>query len=271
LIRDITLGQYVITKSPMHRLDPRIKLVSLVFCIVFLFLASNFISLAVITALVALVMALSGVGVGQYFRSLRAIIVLVAFTSLFNVFYGSGEVLVHWGPMQITVGGIRTAILVVVRIVVMIFASAVLTFTTTPNQLTDGLERLLSPLSKIRVPVHEIAMMMTIAIRFIPTLLEETNKIMSAQKSRGADLESGNLLQRAKALVPILIPLFVSSFRRAFDLAQAMEARCYNGGSGRTKMRVLRLNLFDWTAMAVVVLFCAATLFLALFVTNPYW
>lgn len=271
MVRDITLGQYVIAKSPLHRLDPRIKLVSLVFVIAFIFVAGNFLGLAAMTALVVLGMCCSGVRISQYLRSLKAVIILVLFTSIFNLFYGSGDVLVQWGPMQITVGGIRTAIFVVVRIVVLILASSVLTFTTSPNQLTDAMERLMKPLSYIKVPVHEIAMMMTIAIRFIPTLLEETDKIMSAQKARGADMESGGLISRAKALVPILIPLFVSSFRRAFDLAMAMESRCYNGGKGRTKMRVLHLNLYDIAAFALVLVFCAAALLLRIFVTNPYW
>lgn len=271
MVRDITLGQYVIARSPMHRLDPRIKLVSLVFVIAFLFVAGNFLGLAAMTVVVFLAMLTSGVRIGQYLRSLRAVIFLVLFTSVFNLFYGSGDVLLQWGFMQITTGGIRTAIFVSVRILVLILASSVLTFTTSPNQLTDAMERLLKPLTYIKVPVHEIAMMMTIAIRFIPTLLEETDKIMAAQKARGADMESGGFISRAKALVPVLIPLFVSSFRRAFDLATAMESRCYNGGTGRTKMRVLRLKPFDAAAFFFVLLACTATLLLRIFVTNPYW
>ena len=271
MVKDITLGQYVIAKSPMHRLDPRIKLASLVFVIAFLFVAGNFPGLAAMALPVFAAILLSGVRIRQYLRSLRAVLILVLFTSIFNLFYGDGDVLVQWGWLQITVGGVRTAIFVVVRIVVLIMASSVLTFTTSPNQLTDALERLLKPLSYIKVPVHEIAMMMTIAIRFIPTLLEETDKIMSAQKARGADMESGGLIRRAKALIPVLIPLFVSSFRRAFDLAMAMEARCYHGGKGRTKMRILRLNLFDVTVFAAVLLCCTASLLLRIFITNPYW
>lgn len=271
MVKDITLGQYVIAKSPMHRLDPRIKLVSLIFVIAFIFVAGNFVGLGAMALLVFVGMLFSGVRISQYLRSLRAVIILVLFTSVFNLFYGDGDVLVQWGPMQITTGGVRTAIFVVVRVVVLIMASSILTFTTSPNQLTDAMERLMKPLSYIKVPVHEIAMMMTIAIRFIPTLLEETDKIMSAQKARGADMESGGLLSRAKALVPVLIPLFVSSFRRAFDLAMAMESRCYNGGKGRTKMRVLHLNLFDITIFTVILLVCTATLLLRIFITNPYW
>ncbi len=271
MVRDITLGQYVIAKSPLHRVDPRIKLIGLIFVIAFLFVADNFVGLGCMAALVVLAMCCSGVSVLQYLKSLRAVIVLVLFTSLFNLFYGSGTVLVQWGVMQITDGGIKNAIFVAARILTMILASSVLTFTTSPNQLSDGMERLMKPLSYIKVPVHEIAMMMTIAIRFIPTLLEETNKIMSAQKARGADMESGNLIHRAKALVPVLIPLFLSSFRRAFDLAMAMESRCYNGGEGRTKMRVLRINLFDITVLAVALAFCAAALLLRIFVTTPWW
>lgn len=270
MVRDITLGQYVIAKSPLHRLDPRIKLLSLVAIITFIFIAGNFVGLGCMAAVVVLAMCFSGVKIRQYLRSLRAVLIIVLFTSIFNLFYGDGQVLVDWGWLQITTGGIRTAIFIVVRIIVLIFASSVLTFTTSPNQLADAMERLLKPLSYIKVPVHEIAMMMTIAIRFIPTLLEETDKIMSAQKARGADMESGGLISRAKALVPILIPLFISSFRRAFDLAMAMESRCYNGGKGRTKMRILHLNLFDITMFAIVLLFCAGTLLLRIFVTHPY-
>ena len=203
MVRDITLGQYVIAKSPLHRVDPRIKLIGLIFVIAFLFVADNFVGLGCMAALVVLAMCCSGVSVLQYLKSLRAVIVLVLFTSLFNLFYGSGTVLVQWGVMQITDGGIKNAIFVAVRILTMILASSVLTFTTSPNQLSDGMERLMKPLSYIKVPVHEIAMMMTIAIRFIPTLLEETNKIMSAQKARGADMEScgrfvGTSWQRCK-------------------------------------------------------------------------
>lgn len=271
MVRDITLGQYVIAKSPIHRADPRIKLIALIFVIAFLFVAGNFVGLGCMTVLVVLAMCCSGVPVFQYLKSLRAVIVLVLFTSIFNLFYGDGDVLVQWGFLQITAGGIKTAVFVVVRILVMILASSVLTFTTSPNQLSDAMERLMKPLSYIKVPVHEIAMMMTIAIRFIPTLLEETDKIMSAQKARGADMESGGLIRRAKSLIPVLIPLFLSSFRRAFDLAMAMESRCYTGGKGRTKLRVLRINLFDLTVMAVVLLFCTATLLLRIFVTNPWW
>ncbi len=271
MVRDITLGQYVTGRSPMHRLDPRVKLAALVFVIAFVFVAGNYIGLGVMTALVALAMGCSGVGIGQYFRSLRAVILLVLFASVFNLFYGGGQVLLQWGPMQITTGGVRTAVFVAVRVIVLVFASSALTFTTTPNQLTDALERLLRPLAYLKVPVHEMAMMMTIAIRFIPTLLEETDKIMSAQKARGADLESGGLISRAKALVPGLIPLFAASFRRAFDLAMAMEARCYKGGKGRTRLRVLRLTARDFAAMALVLLACAAVLLLRIFITSPYW
>lgn len=271
MVRDITLGQYVIAKSPLHRTDPRIKLVSLVLVIAFLFVANTFSGLAVMTVLVLFGMCCSGVRISQYLRSLRAVIILVAFTSVFNLFYGTGDVLVQWGFLQITTGGIRTAIFVAVRILMMILASCVLTFTTSPNQLCDAMERLLKPLTYVKVPVHEIAMMMTIAIRFIPTLLEETDKIMSAQKARGADMESGGLISRAKALIPVLIPLFISSFRRAFDLAMAMEARCYNGGKGRTKLRVLQLQRADFIVLMIVLLFSAATLLLRIFVTNPWW
>lgn len=255
--RDITLGQYVIAKSPLHRLDPRIKLLSLVAIIAFIFVATNFVSMGCIAAIVVLAMCFSGVKISQYIRSLRAILVIVLFTSIFNLFYGDGQVLVDWGWLQITAGGIRTAIFVIVRIVVLIFASSVLTFTTSPNQLADAMERLLKPLTYIKVPVHEIAMMMTIAIRFIPTLSEETEKIMKAQTARGADFESGNVFRRAKAMIPLLVPLFISAFRRADDLAVAMDSRCYHGGKNRTRMKQMRMTYRDALAGGFMILFAA--------------
>lgn len=251
MISDITLGQYFPQKSPMHRADPRMKICLVIFAIVLLFVAGNFASLALAVLFIGLGMALSRIPLNLYLKSLKPILFLVVFTSVLNIFYGTGEVLWQWGVLRITVNGLITCVFVAVRIIALILASSVLTFTTSPTQLTDAIERLLKPLSKLGVPVHEFAMMMTIALRFVPTLLEETDKIMAAQKARGADMESGGLTQRIRALVPVLIPLFVSAFRRAYDLATAMESRCYHGGEGRTKMKSLHFGRNDWIMLLV--------------------
>ena len=267
MLSDITLGQYLPGNSVLHRMDPRVKLILTFACIVFIFVAGNFWSLLLMAALAVGGMILSGVPVGQYLKSLRAIIVIVVFTSVLNLFYGSGDLLFKLGVMEIRTGGVLNSVFIAIRIVSLILFSTILTFTTSPTQLTDAIERLLKPLALLHVPVHEFAMMMTIALRFVPTLLEETEKIMAAQKARGADMESGGLVQRIKALIPVLIPLFVSAFRRAFDLATAMESRCYNGGSGRTKMKVLKLGRVDFMSIALCVLFLAA--FIALNIVIP--
>lgn len=255
MISDITLGQYFPVKSPIHRLDPRLKICLTVFYIVLIFCSGNFINLFLVLALVFLAMGLSRVSFKSYLKSLKPILFIVAFTSILNLFYGTGEPLFTLGFLKITMGGILNSVLIAIRIISLILISSVLTFTTSPTQLTDGIERLLKPLAMLKVPVHEFAMMMTIALRFVPTLLEETDKIMSAQKARGADMESGGLMQRIKALIPVLIPLFVSAFRRAYDLAAAMESRCYNGGSGRTKMKVLHFGKADLLVVAICVIF----------------
>ena len=257
MVRDITLGQYFPGNSLNHRLDPRIKIALTFVYIIFIFVASNFESLLLMAVMILAVLLLSGVPLKQYFKSLKAILFVVLFTSILNLFYGTGEVVWKgFGFMQITTGGISNAIFITIRIISLILFSSVLTFTTSPTELTDALERLMKPLKVLHVKVHEIAMMMTIALRFVPTLLEETEKIMSAQKARGADMESGGLTQRVKALIPILIPLFVSSFRRAYDLAMAMECRCYHGGEGRTKMKVLHAGPRDVAAVAFSAVFC---------------
>ena len=250
MISDITLGQYFPKHSPMHRADPRLKICLVIYAIVLLFAAGNFATLALALVYIGLGMALSLIPLKLYLKSLKPILFLVVFTGVLNIFYGTGEPLWQWGIFKITTNGILNCIFVSVRIIALILASSVLTFTTSPTQLTDAIERLLKPLAKLRVPVHEFAMMMTIALRFVPTLLEETDKIMSAQKARGADMESGGLTQRIRALVPVLIPLFVSAFRRAFDLATAMESRCYHGGEGRTKMKQLHFGGVDWSVLA---------------------
>ena len=265
MISDITFGQFFPAKSPIHRMDPRVKLVLVVLLIVFLFVANNFFGLGVLVALVVASMLLSKVPMKLYIKSVKPVLFIIAFTSIINLFYGSGEPLVQWGFLKITLNGIYNALFIVIRITSLIMISALLTFTTSPTQLTDAIERLLQPLAKIKVPVHEFAMMMTIALRFIPTLMEETDKIMSAQKARGADMESGGLIDRVKALIPILIPLFVSAFRRAFDLATAMECRCYHGGDGRTKMKVLHVKAADVLSLGIAVLCCAGVVLCNIF------
>ena len=267
MISDITLGQYFPAKSVLHRADPRMKICLTIFVIVLIFTSQNFFSLGLVVAGVAAAMVLSKIPIRLYLKSLKAILILVIFTSVLNIFYGTGEPLWQWGIFRVTLNGILNSIFVSVRIVILILTTSILTFTTSPTQLTDAIERLLRPLAKVHVPVHEFAMMMTIALRFVPTLLEETDKIMSAQKARGADMESGGLMQRIKALVPVLIPLFVSAFRRAYDLATAMESRCYHGGEGRTKMKILKLGQTDWLILGTVLLFFAG--YLALNILFP--
>ena len=266
MFSNITLGQYIPGRSPLHRMDPRFKLGLTVAGIVLVFVANNFASLAVSAALVLTAAGISGISLRQYLKSLKGILVLILFTAALNLFYGSGEPLWQWGFLRITTGSVSNAVFIAARIVCLILLSAALTYTTSPTQLTDAIERLLKPLSKLRVPVHDFAMMMTIALRFVPLLLEETDKIMAAQKARGADMESGSVIQRIRALVPVLIPLFVSAFRRAFDLAVAMESRCYHGGEGRTKMKQLHFGKGDWCvlafSLAVLVLFGALNLLL---------
>lgn len=255
MIRDIALGQYIPGKSFIHRMDPRVKIALTFLFIIFLFVANGYVGMGVMVALVLAVLLLSRIPLKQYFKSLKAIIFVVAFTSILNLFYGSGRVLVQIGFMQITEGGVNRAVFITIRIVCLMLLSAALTFTTSPTALTDAIERLLRPLKVFHVKVHEIAMMMTIALRFIPTLIEETEKIMNAQKARGADFESGNLLKRAKALVPVLVPLFVSAFRRADELSVAMECRLYRGGSGRTRLKELKMGKNDGAAYAVTCVF----------------
>ena len=241
MIRDITIGQYYPAKSIVHRLDPRVKLVSTLFYLISLFLFNSISGYLIATIFLAAVIRVSRVPFSFIVRGLKPVIMLLMITVLFNLFLTrSGDVLFHAWIFTITEGGLVTAVYMAVRLVYLIIGSSLMTFTTTPNELTDGIEALLYPLNKVHVPVHEVAMMMSIALRFIPILLEETDKIMKAQIARGADFESGNMIQRAKSMIPILVPLFVSAFRRANDLAMAMEARCYRGGEGRTKMKPLR-------------------------------
>ena len=255
MIRDITLGQYYPADSLLHKMDPRTKLVGTVVFIISIFLFNSVAGYALATIFLASMIAISKVPVKFMFRGLKAIFVILLFTAVFNILLTPGEVLWRFGILKITKEGLILAGKMAIRLTYLVIGSSVMTLTTTPNQLTDGLEKLLRPLNKVRVPVHEIAMMMSIALRFIPILLEETDKIMKAQLARGADLESGNLLQKAKAMIPILVPLFVSAFRRATDLAMAMEARCYRGGEGRTKMKPLVYAKKDYVAYAVTIIY----------------
>ncbi|MCI8598562.1 MAG: energy-coupling factor transporter transmembrane protein EcfT [Lachnospiraceae bacterium] len=258
MIRDITLGQYYPADSILHKLDPRVKLVTTISFLVALFLVNSWVGYVVATIFLVSVIRLSKVPFPFMVRGLKAIFLILMITVVFNLFLTPGDrVLVHFWKLQITDKGLRTAIFMAIRLVYLIVGSSVMTLTTTPNDLTDGMERLLGPLKKLHVPVHEVAMMMSIALRFIPILLEETDKIMKAQIARGADFESGNLLQKAKSLVPLLVPLFISAFRRANDLAMAMEARCYRGGEGRTKMKPLVYARRDYLAYGTVMIFLA--------------
>lgn len=258
MLSDVTMGQFFPGKSVMHRLDPRIKMCLTVYFIVLIFCSKNFVTLGATILMSLLGVVLSKVPLKLYLKSMKPILFIVVFTGVLNLFYGTGDPIFTLGFIHITRNGIVNSIMIAVRIVVLILISSILTFTTSPTQLTDAIERLLKPLALLHVPVHEFAMMMTIALRFVPTLLEETEKIMAAQKARGADMESGGLMQRIKALIPVLIPLFVSAFRRAFDLATAMESRCYHGGEGRTKMKVLHLSKVDYITLIVCVLYLAA-------------
>ena len=245
MLRDITIGQYFPGKSIVHRSDPRLKLVLVILMIVTLFLASGPVSYALLALYIFSVIKISGIQPKLVVRGLKPVVFIVAFTAILNLFYTPGTELWSFGILHITDQGIRVAILMVVRILLLIIGTSMLTYTTSPIELTDGLEMLLSPLKKVHLPVHELAMMMSIALRFIPTLIEETEKIIAAQKARGADFESGNIIQRARAMVPILVPLFISAFRRADELAIAMECRLYRGDVGRTRMKQMKLGRVD--------------------------
>ena len=252
MLSNITIGQYYPAKSLLHRMDPRMKVILTAVFIVLIFLANNFASMALVLAFLGITVALSRVPLKMILRGLKAIVIIVVFTSVLNLFYvQGGKILVDFWIVHITTKGVYTALFMAIRIMALIISSSLLTYTPTPTNLTDGLERLLGGLKKIHVPVHELAMIMSIALRFIPTLIEETDKIMSAQKARGADFESGNIIQKAKALIPILVPLFISAFRRADELAVAMECRCYHGGEGRTKLHVLQYEGRDYLALAL--------------------
>ena len=269
MLRDITLGQYYPADSVIHKLDPRVKLFGTLIYIISLFCFRGAAAFAIVTLFLIGVIWASKVPFKFMVKGLKAIMILMLITAAFNLFMTPGETLVSFWIFKITKAGVVNAALMAIRLTYLILGTSIMTLTTTPNQLTDGLEKALTPLSKIGIPVHAIAMMMSIALRFIPILIEETDKIMKAQMARGADFESGNLLKKVKSMIPLLVPLFVSAFRRADDLAMAMEARCYHGGGGRTKMKPLRYEGRDRAAYLMVILYFAAVLLCRAYLNWP--
>lgn len=252
MLRDITLGQYYRVDSNIHRLDPRLKLITTFLFMISLFCFQGFIGYMIAGLFLVSVIKLSKIPLGYMLKGLKTIVMLMLVTVMFQLFFTSGTKVFHFGIISITQEGIRGALFISLRLIFLILGSSIVTYTTMPNQLTDGIEAVLKPLKYIKVPVHDIAMMMSIALRFIPILVEETDKIMKAQLARGADFESGNLLKRAKSMIPVFVPLFISAFRRANDLAIAMEARCYRGSEGRTKMYPLQYKKQDRIAYGIV-------------------
>ena len=252
MLKDITLGQFFPGNSLVHRLDPRTKLICVVLYIAALFSAGGWAGYALVLTVLVASVAVSHIGGKALLRGMKPVVVILIFTGILNLLYDqSGTELLHLGFLHVTTGGLQRAFFMVSRILMLISGTFLLTYTTSPIALTDGLEHLLSPLKLLRVPVHDLAMMMSIALRFIPTLIEETDKIMSAQKARGADFDGGNLMDKARAMVPLMVPLFVSAFRRADELATAMECRCYHGGEGRTRLRQLAYTGIDWAALTL--------------------
>ncbi len=270
MIRDITIGQYYPADSRIHKLDPRVKLFATMIYIIALFCFKGIVGLSFIIISLALVIKMSKVPFKFIIKGLKAIIVLLVITASFNLFFTNGDnVVFEYGIIHITQTGIINSVIMVIRLVMLIIGTSLMTLTTTPNQLTDGLEKSLGFLSKINVPVHEIAMMMSIALRFIPILIEETDKIMKAQMARGADFENGNIIRKAKNMVPLIVPLIISAFRRADDLAMAMEARCYNGGQGRTKMKPLKYCKADYVSYAIILAFFVAVIVIRILIPFP--
>ncbi len=257
MIRDITIGQYVPGDSMLHKSDPRTKIILTFVMMIFIFMINTYWGYLLLTLFTALTVVTSNIPVRFVLKGLKPVIFIVIFAGIINMFTIGGRAIFEWGILRMTYEGVDTAIKMAIRLFLLIIIASLLTYTTTPIALTDGIEKLLGPLKRLRVPVHEIAMMMTIALRFIPTLLEETDKIIKAQSSRGADFDSGNLIERAKSFIPVLIPLFISAFRRADELATAMEARCYRGSEGRTRMKQLSLTRYDFATTAITVVFMA--------------
>ena len=263
MIKDITIGQYFPGDSVIHKLDPRVKIVLVALYIAFLFIIQTVPAYLFALAVTLVLVYLTKIPLKMYLRGLKPLLFILIFTAVLNVFYSTGEPLVKFWIFTITADGIKNAVFMILRIFMLVIATSMLTYTTSPIVLTSGLERLLSPLAKIKIPVHEFSMMMTIALRFIPTLIEETDKIINAQKARGADFETGGLIKRAKALAPILIPLFISAFRRADDLATAMECRCYTGSSeGRTHFVSYSMSAPDYISVGVLILIIVAAVLL---------
>ncbi|MCI7181451.1 MAG: energy-coupling factor transporter transmembrane component T [Schaedlerella sp.] len=272
MIRDMTIGQYYPAESIMHRLDPRVKIVCTLLFLISLFMQNSILGYMIAAVFLTAVIKISKVPFRYIVKGLKAVVVLLLFTVVMNLLLTQGEnVLFQFGFLRITENGLRVSVFMAIRLIFLIIGSSLMTFTTTPNALTDGIESLLRPLNKIGVPVYEVAMMMSIALRFIPILLEETDKIMKAQIARGADLGSGNIIQKAKSMIPILVPLFVSAFRRANDLAMAMEARCYQGGEGRTKMKPLIYRHRDYAAYVVTAIYFAAVFVIGRYVPFKLW
>ena len=272
MIRDITIGQYYSVKSRIHSLDPRVKIICTLLFLVSLFVQSSFLGYVIATLFLGMVIYMSKVPLKYIVKGLKPIVILLMFTVVMNLFLTrGGETLLHFWIFTITEEGVRTSVFMALRLMYLVAGSSLMTFTTSPNGLMDGMEKLLNPLNKLHLPVHEVAMIMSIALRFIPILLEETDKIMKAQIARGADFESGNIIQRAKAMIPILVPLFVSAFRRANDLAMAMEARCYHGGEGRTRMKPLKYNGRDKAAYQITILYAAGVFAVGKFVPFQLW
>lgn len=271
---DITLGQYFPGNSPLHKLDPRAKIILLIAFMVTIFICKNFVNLGIVALATILLVAISKIGFKTVKKSIKPLKWIIVLTFLINLFYGSGDAIIlfgkalEFGVFKITFDGIFTAIFTSVRVVLLVVSGSLLTYTTSPTAITDAIESLLKPLKYIKIDIHSLAMIMTIALRFIPTLVEEVDKITAAQKSRGADMDSGNLINKIKAIVPIIIPLFISSFKRAEELAYAMECRCYNGGEGRTKMKVMHLGAKDFIAFAIMVAFYSIVIITNIFVSS---
>ncbi|MDE6797606.1 MAG: energy-coupling factor transporter transmembrane protein EcfT [Ruminococcus sp.] len=267
MLKDITIGQYFPIDSIIHRLDPRFKIVMTLIFIIMLFTGESFICMGVSAVYTLIAVFLSRIKLRMFWKSIKPLMPFLLITAVLNLlFVSDGDVYFHWKFIKITSDGINVSVFMIIRIVLLIIGSSLLTYTTSPITLTDAVEKLLSPLKRFKFPVHELAMMMSIALRFIPTLIEETDRIISAQKARGAEIDTGNLTDRAKNMVSILIPLFISAFRRADELATAMECRCYNGGEGRTRLRQLKSALRDYTALAVTILFFVCVILLNIFI-----
>lgn len=260
MLRDITLGQYYQNDSFIHRLDPRVKIFATLAYLVMIFFVKDFVGYAFVTCVLAVVTAVSGVPVKFMARGMKPIMFILLFTFVINLLMYDGTVLVRLGPLKITDSGLHQAVFIAVRLILLIFGTSLLTYTTKPVALTDGFESVMKPLSHFGVPAHEIAMMMSIALRFIPTLIGEADKTMKAQQARGADFESGNLIHRAKSMLPLFIPLFVNAFRMAMDLAMAMEARCYHGGKGRTRLHPMKMAGRDYLAAVLILIFIIAVI-----------